>query len=577
MIRPVRRQGRCPALVLACAAAMAAPGLAQDSPRTSFVDRTVLAVGNVEVTVLDRDGRPVRGLSREDFVLHVDGMPQAIEYFGAYTDRPGAKPTPPAPGLEPSPAARGAAAELARRPLVLVLLIDAANTSVFNRNHILGRLASFVRRTVRPPDGAIVAVYDNFLRFASPFTSDAEEIAAALETLRASSVSAGRTQTLRLMAERQLRDLAERSSPRSGGVTLDQALMVARTNAQQLRDSARQSVDGFKVLTRILSGVEGRKAVLYVSDGLPRSPGLETFQLLLELFPVATMSQTEFQTFETTPLWQELGRWAVAADVAFHTLDARGLAAGGEKSAEFARTSPGGRGADQRRSSDLEILHLHNYQDPLVAIANLTGGVAVINTNRFDEELDGLADILASFYSLGFTLEPAEANAVHSVHVALVTGKGHTLRYRPALAQRTTEARMADRTFAGLGFGVQENALAVRAVLGEASPTGRKRFTVPVQVVVPLDKLALLPQGDDQVATLAVWTVAAGEGGVPSPMSRQEHTVAIPAGRLASIGTVTVQTAVDVPAGRCRVAVGVLDRLSGEAGFASAERVLGTR
>jgi len=553
------------------------PGGTEPQPPPRFADRAALTVGNVEVTVLDGDGQPVAGLRRDDFALWVDGVERPIEYFAAscQAGAPVAEPTVPDVDAATAAPAVDSAPPPPERPRVLVILIDNANTSVFNRNHVLTRLAEHVQANLRPPDTAVVAVYDTYMRFACNPTSDPEAIVAALEELGERSGNVGANQAFRRMAERQIRDYAERSDPRTGGATLDQALVAARVNAQHMRDTTEQTVDAFKTLLRILSGVPGRKSVLYVSDGLPRSPGIETFQLLLELFPSARMSMTEFQTYETTPLWQELGRWAAAADVTFYTLDARGLQAGAEKAAEFGRTMPGARGADQRRSTDIEVLHLQNYQDPLIAIANLTGGVAIVNTNKFEEGLERITEITETTYSLGFALEPAEANAVHSAHVELREHTGLSLRYRNTLVQRTTEARMADRTYAGLGFGVLENPLAIRILLGEPSPAGRKTYSLPVTVLVPLDKLTLLPQNGDMAGTLAVWTVASGDEGSVSPLDRQQHAVTVPADKLDRVGVIAVQGAVEVRAGRCRVSVGVLDGTSGEAGFAAAEKQVG--
>jgi len=567
-------------LVAAVFAVATAPAQQQVAPTDQptvlpgFAERVEVAVGNVDVTVLDSDGNLVTGLGKDDFVLTVDGQPRAIDYFGAYTRSSqvvvGGSPeaAPAAAGVIPPPAPP--------RPRVQVILIDNSNTAVFNRNHILGRVAEYVKRTLRPPDAAIVAVYENYLRFATPLTSDPDEIVYAIEEMRESSANVGQNTAFRLIAERQIRDYAERANPNVlQSPELDQALVSARVNAQQMRDHTERTVDAFKVLLRTMSGVPGRKSVLYVSDGLPRSPGIETFQLVTELFPMARMSQTEFQTYETTPLWNELGRWAAAADVTFYTLDARGLQAGAEKAAEFGRTMSGGRGADQRKSTDIEVLHLQNYQDPMIAMANLTGGMAIVNTNKFDEGLDQINESMETYYSLGFTLGEEEADQLHSIRVAVKDRDGLRLRYRTALVERSTESRMADRTYAGLGFGILENPLAIRAEIGEPTPAGRKTYNVPIKVLVPVDKLTLLPQGSDMAGKITVWTIAAGEKGKLSPLNRQEHVIVVPAAKLGKVGTLAITTTAEVGEGTCRVSVGVLDEATGESGFAAAEKQVG--
>src|SRR4029077_17408685 len=49
------------------------------------------------------------------------------------------------------------------------------------------------------------------------------------------------------------------------------------------RDEVFRTLGGLTVLVNSLSGVPGRKALLYVSDGLPVTPGEEVFQFLAEI------------------------------------------------------------------------------------------------------------------------------------------------------------------------------------------------------------------------------------------------------------------------------------------------------
>lgn len=565
-------------LALAGILALPAAAIAQaPASQARFVDRVDVNVGNVEVTVQDKNGNLVSGLTREDFLLYVDGKLQDIEYFGAYTR---AAQTLAAETRTP----QGEEGEIREAPTpprqrrVQVIFIDSANTTVFNRNHILGRVAEYVRRTLRPPDLAMVAVYENSLRFISPLSSNADELAYLLEEMRRETANVGGHPTYRAMAERQIRDLAERQTQDQAvrAVILDQAIVTARMAAQQIRNHTEQTVGAFKLLLRTMSGVPGRKSVLYISDGLPRSPGIETFQLLTEFFPQARMGDTEFQTYETTGLWHDLARWAAGADVTFYTVDARGLKAGAEKSAEHGRHPPGVRTAGSRPVfGDIEVLHLQNYQDPLIAMANVTGGITVINTNEFDKGLQRISEAMETYYSLGFPLAERNQDVFHDIRVDLKDRKDLRLRYRTGLLARSLTMRMADRAYAGLTFGVLENPLAIRALLGEPRPAGKKRYTLPVKVLVPVDKVALLPSGDEYRGRITVWTVAAGAGNKLSPLDRQEHEIVVPADKMSRLGTLTIDLSVEVPEGECRVSVAVLDEATGEVGFAAADAIPG--
>ena len=545
------------------------------TPARTFTELIRVNVGNVDVTVLDSKDRPVVGLTRDEFALQVDGVERSIDYFGAYTRESTVPGTPPP---EPSAAAGEAMAPVQPdRARVMVILVDNANTSVFNRNHLLGRVTEHVNETLRAPDRAIVAVYENYLRFASRLTSDPAEIGQTLEELRRHSGNVGGNQAFRLIAERQIRDYAERSGGRLDGPDFEAAKVSARVNAQQMRDRTRETVDAFKVLLRAMSGVPGRKSVLYLSDGLPRSPGAETFELLAQLFPGTQVSDTEYQTYETAQLWLELGRWAAAADVTLHAVDARGLDVGGERSAEHGQSARGARGSGSPGlfGEDIDVIHLRNYQDPLIAMANLTGGTAIVNTNKFAEGLDRITESMETYYSLGFDLGPAEADRLHQVRIAVKDRQGLRLHYRTTLVERSTESRMADRTYAGLGFGAHDNALAIRVELGAPGPAGRKRFKVPLRILVPVTRLALLPQEGGLAGNITLWTVAVGGDGKLAPLNRQEHRPVVPAERIGRVGAVAIETSVEAGEGECRVSVGVLDNATGETGFAAAEIQLG--
>lgn len=581
-----RLQGpRCPlvtTVVFACwvLALCAIGGSAAQQPQTpapsrTFAERIEVNVGTVDVTVLDSDNRPVKGLTRSDFAVYLDGEERPISYFGAYARGSSG------PG-EGHGEARGAAVDPASappldRPRVTVILVDNANTAMFNRNHLLRRVTEHVRKTLRPPDRAIVAVYENYLRFASRLTSDPDEIAGVLDELLRHTGNVGGHQTSRLIAERQLRDYAERAGGRPGGMSFDAAKVAAGVNAQQIRSRVLETVGAFKVLLRTMSGIPGRKCVLYLSDGLPRSPGIETFELLAQLFPGTQVRDTEYQTYETTQLWQEIGRWAAAADVTIYTVDARGLGLGGSRSAEHRGSAGTGRGAAAHSlfGKDIDVLHLHNYQDPLIAMANLTGGVAIVNTNAFDEGLERIAEAIETYYSLGFNLAPAEADVFHGVRVEVRNREGLRVKYRTSLAERTVESRMADRTYAGLGFGIHDNALNVRVELGAPGPAGRKRFKVPVRILVPADRLALVPREATFAGKVTVWTVAIGGDGRLSPLDRREHAIVVPAERMGRVGALAIETSVQAGEGEFRVSVGVLDAATGETGFSAAEARLG--
>src|SRR5438034_11623272 len=76
-------------------------GLAGQDQRPSF--RATTRLVEVSVVVHDRDGRPLAGLTANDFKISEDGKPQAIELFSVKDDRTATAATA-ANAAAPSPA-----------------------------------------------------------------------------------------------------------------------------------------------------------------------------------------------------------------------------------------------------------------------------------------------------------------------------------------------------------------------------------------------------------------------------------------------------------------------------------------
>jgi len=91
-------------------------GLTAQTPARPPVFHVETALMQVEVQVTDRQGRPVEGLTKDDFTLTENGKPQRIS-FAEYIATPGqALPSPMgAPAPAPAPAPAGKAVE-ARSP-----------------------------------------------------------------------------------------------------------------------------------------------------------------------------------------------------------------------------------------------------------------------------------------------------------------------------------------------------------------------------------------------------------------------------------------------------------------------------
>lgn len=102
------------------------------------------------VSVLDRDGRFIGGLSQRDFKIFEDGIEQKVEYF-----------------------------QSVEQPFTVVLLIDVSPSTAFRIDEIHNSAIAFVDQ-LRPGDRVSVVAFDEYVRVLCPPTSDRNQIRNAI-------------------------------------------------------------------------------------------------------------------------------------------------------------------------------------------------------------------------------------------------------------------------------------------------------------------------------------------------------------------------------------------------------------
>ena len=159
--------------------------------------RTLTDIVRLDVTVLGPDGKPVHGLTRDDFTVLEDGKPRELLGF-AEVNIPDASGTPPwLKDVKPD-------VRSALDGRVLVFILDDAQTALLDTSvwiQTVKRVTSEVIDRMGPQDiAAVICTYDN--RCDQDFTNDHERLKAAIarftpkEAYIALRVSAGVTQSL---------------------------------------------------------------------------------------------------------------------------------------------------------------------------------------------------------------------------------------------------------------------------------------------------------------------------------------------------------------------------------------------
>jgi VWFA-related protein len=477
---------------------------AEEEPQEEFFGESVdVNVVNVEVYVTDKDGKRVRGLKQDDFVLQVDKKPVAITNFYAVDNGKAREDVvlDSAPEAEPGEAALPRIAEEEipdEQRLYLVVYIDNFNLRPFSRNRVIQATRTFLRSRVRQGDQVMLVTYDRSLKVRHPFTKDPEVVASALSEIETQSGYGTHFDSDR-------RDLLDFIYNDARSVT--EASGRATSYAESLYNDMSFTLDAIGKQVEILGGLPGRKAVLYVSDGLSMRPGEDIFYALNDKFREQA-SLTEIFRFDLSRRFDALINQANANRLTFYTVDASGLRTYSYMDASN-HTAGGGAQIDQT--------HFSNIQSSIRFMAEETGGFSIINTNNFTPMLDRMAEDFGNYYSLGF--QPATsgvAGRYHSIKVLLKNKmKGVQLRFREGYRDRPIASRMADSTMAALNFGYAKNPLGAEVTSGRQEIQESGQYLVPLTVKIPIGKMTFMPTDGVQRARLRLFVAAKdADGGI---------------------------------------------------------------
>jgi len=552
-------------LGLAAAIGVAAVGAQEsDQPLATFFAPLNVPLVSVEVYASDRAGRPMPGLTLEDFEIFEDGEPVTISHFYA------------APGLtEAAGVTEGTQEEVdpsdylaestPAQDLYLVIYFDDTNLSRGRRQSAIKHLRAFLASEL-PPDLKVMLVrYDGHLNIEQEFTEETDEVIAALDATRKSaSLSRWIDQT---MLMREIENAATMATI-SGDSSLEVLESTGRSTWQSIESYVDQTVhrtqtaiENQKRMIGSLSGLSGRKAILLVTDGVEARPGESLYRAWSQTFGVVPAfridAQRSFLQASRNDLsgdFSELARFANGHRVSFYTLSAVGIGRGRTTSAETKFMDEEGLAIEQGMSQEVLMANM----------AGTTGGRPLVNSPGLAGQLDEVSEELASYYSLAFKPQHLGDGKYHRLEVK-VKKDGVRVRYRQGYLDVPLAERFTDRTMAAAVHGVTDNPLGISvATVGEITAREDGTFLVAVIITVPIGQLVLIPTEEEHQGQISIHLMVSDGRGDLSPPIRREYPIAIPNSALT---TALGQTAgftlrLAVRPGRQRIAVGLRDAIA---------------
>lgn len=505
-----------------------------------------VSIINVDVVVTDAKGNHVRGLTRDDFEIRENGIPQPISNFAEYGD-----------GFANAHASVEGNAALPNEKRTLVLFFEPFRIASPKVNSFFDALEEMVRRTIRPGDSVSVIEYDHNPRVVVAPTDDVQRVAAILEEFRKTCTGPYHDPTIPAVLSAQAVSgfdtvVEARGTPRGGSG-------AARAVGASWADDTKMYAMGEHLamkrrIAAINSAIDsmaagtGRKLLILSPHRLGRYSGAEFYYAVgFDRVPPDAAAE-----FDNSPELEGIAANANSAGVTIYPFYAPGV---DETSADPA-------------APDIAAEIMANEMIGLEDLARSTGGLTSWGPKNVAMLLPQVAEDASQYYSLAYNVKTRREDAVRKVTVRT---KNATLkvRSRTEYVEKSDDTRMRERVIAAAHQATQEPDFHVSAELGRMRRNGR-RWVIPVEIAIPGSGLTPVPSESKYVGAFSVYIASATNEGDVGKVTHQTQRFEFPAADVARVKashfTYEIELVVDDAARH--VAVGVLDEVSKSFGVA---------
>ncbi|HWT03541.1 MAG TPA: VWA domain-containing protein [Pyrinomonadaceae bacterium] len=549
---------------------------AQDRPAPADdVVRVRTELVQTDVTVVDRRGRFVAGLGREQFELTVNGKPRSLSFFEPVLAQPaaGEKSAAAPGGTSPRPAAEArtthAPGTQSGRGRTILFFVDDVHLAPENLIRARRALLEFFDTQMGPDDQAAVVSTSGQVGFLQQLTDNAavlREAASRLSNRRNTEAHAGKVQISEYDAAQvaeafnhQLFNYLVKATMAEYQTDEVTASNMVRNRAHQIAEQSRvatsNTLGALEGLMRSSAQLPGRKVVFFISDGFVTDPR------------------------STNALERLRGVTKTAAEVGavIYTMDARGTFVNIYTDASQ-NPYPDFTGSVSRNVFAEGVA----TQEALRILADDTGGRAILNSNSFG---DGFRQALvesSDYYLLAWRPEGEEQQEAKSrVEVRIkgradlkvrvrrgfisAPGEVEAKQRRAGITAKAAERTPEDELRAALASLYPVRALPVALSVGYAS---KQKSETTLTASMQIDAAALtLDPADKRKAEVDVLGVALDDRGAIHSF-KQTVTISPDAGERGGSKVITWNQPLAVAPGLYQVRVAVRERASGRTGSA---------
>jgi VWFA-related protein len=470
---------------LAVALALAA-GFQAVPAGAQFSESTQVVVVEVPVQVLGKDGEPVRGLTAKDFEVY-EGRKKlpvtGFEVLDLKTSEPGATQMPTA----------------ARRHFMMLFDLSFSEPQAILKAR---SAAQGVLKSLHPTDLVAVATYNQATgpQLVLGFTPDRVQVQAALQTLGLPQLVERSPDPLRLVLANERANAASAntgSNGKRGGSATEEAVLEQlqsfsqesdKANAVVLQNKVKSLTRSFTDLARVMAGIQGRKYVVYLSEGFDSS--------VLS----GTTSDEEQSQMSESAMSGEI--WNVDSDKRFGNTSATNVV---EQMLEsFRRADCTIQAVDiggLRGSGEVQGGSAGKGKDALLQMAKSTGGELYENFNDLSAAMGKMLERTSVTYVLAVQPESVKQDgAYHKLRVELAGGKSGRVIHRPGyyaprpMAQQNPMERLLS-TASEVMNGEESGSVTAAVMAAPFRVAGTENAYVPVVIEVDGPSLIAGKQG----------------------------------------------------------------------------------
>jgi VWFA-related protein len=431
------------------------------SGAATFQANTQLVIETV--TVKDKNGNPVEGLTANDFVVTEDGSPQTIRFF-EFQKLPAAPD--PVRTLEPRPANVAPLPKLPHTQIepekpgdvryrdrrLLAIYFDLSAMPIGDQLRAFDAARKFIQTQITPADLIALMEYQGGgVQVLQDFTDDRDRLLSIIGTL--------------IVGE-------DENAPDD---TADTGAAFGQDDTEFNIFNTDRQLSALQTAARMLGQLNEKKALLYFASGL-RLNGVDN----------------QAQLHSTINA-------AIRAGVTLWAIDARGLVAQAPLG-DATRGSPGGIGMYNGASALALNSSFQRSQDTLWALAADTGGKALLDYNDLTRGMVQAQQAFSSYYVIGYYTTNAALNGkFRRVKITLNGSLTASLDYR--------QGYFAGKVFGKFTTAEKERQLEDALMLPDPVTEltialeldyfqlNRAEYFVPLVVKIPGSELALAKKG----------------------------------------------------------------------------------